>query len=153
MIRPSYATGFYPQDKKDLLALLGELFSKVEGGRNYIGGIVPHAGLVYSGLAAASFFKSLKKTNHLVILGNDHYGNTNDISLHPYSKWETPLGMVEVETELSEQLDFLGLPIVDSPKEHSIEVQLPFLQFTQKKFSFLPITIPQVSHKRLKEVG
>jgi AmmeMemoRadiSam system protein B len=153
VIRQPQASGFYPSGRAELQSALKKLFEKVEGGREYSAGVVPHAGYAYSGMAAASFYKSLAKFDSVVILGNDHYGNAFDVSLHPYSHWETPLGKVPVEGELSDKLDFLGLDSVESPREHSIEVQLPFLQFLKKDFSFLPITVPQTSPGRLKELG
>ncbi|MBR9680920.1 MAG: AmmeMemoRadiSam system protein B [Candidatus Altiarchaeota archaeon] len=149
MIRPAQASGFYPKDSIELKASLESLFQQVEKS-SYLHGIVPHAGYAYSGLAAASFYKSLKKTNSVIILGNDHYGNTIEISTHPYSEWETPLGKVQVDEDLTEELN---LPVVESFKEHSIEVQLPFLQHKFPNISILPITVPPTSLEKLIEFG
>lgn len=115
--------------------------------------MVPHAGYVYSGLAAAALYKNLRQAETIVILGNDHYGNALDVSLHPYAEWETPLGRVPVDEDLAEQLDALDLAKVESFNEHSIEVQLPFLQYLWGDFSFLPVTVPQVPLSRLEELG
>lgn len=153
MIRSPQAGGFYPTQASALEKLVNKFFDKVEMSNEYKAGVVPHAGYAYSGLAAAAFYKSLKRAGTVVILGNDHYGNALDISTHPYSEWETPLGKVPVDEDLVDQLDFLGLAKVESFKEHSIEVQLPFLQYLWGDFAFLPITVPQVHSKRLKELG
>ncbi|MBR9689436.1 MAG: AmmeMemoRadiSam system protein B [Candidatus Altiarchaeota archaeon] len=152
MIRRASAVGFYPGDPVVLKRTIKGLF-KGDDEPMYSAGIVPHAGYMYSGLAAASLFKTLKKTDTIVILGNDHYGNAIDISLHPYTHWETPLGKVPVDDDLAERLEVLNLPETESPNEHSIEVQIPFLQYLWDDIAILPITVPTVSLERLKEFG
>jgi len=153
VIRRPQARGFYPFDPPTLRRVLKGLFGKVGQGEEFKGGIAPHAGYTFSGLAAASLYRALRKSASLVILGNDHYGNAIDISLHPYMEWETPLGKVPVDEGLAEALDSLGMPVVESFREHSIEVQLPFLQYLWGDFSFLPVTVPQVPINRLRELG
>ncbi|MBR9679852.1 MAG: AmmeMemoRadiSam system protein B [Candidatus Altiarchaeota archaeon] len=153
MIRNPAAIGFYPAEQAQLELLLSELFLQAKKSGPFIHGISPHAGLIYSGLAAAGLYKSLKKTDRLVILGTDHHGIGDDIVVHPYSAWKTPFGQVKVDTELAAELDTLGPQIYPCPSEHSIEVQLPFLQHILGDFSFLPITVPSVPFPRLQELG
>ena len=150
MIRSPQATGFYPSDPAELRRTLESLFSKVQSGDKYEGGIVPHAGYVFSGMAAASLYACLKKSDTVIILGNDHYGNAGRPSAHSYEQWGTPLGKVDVDQDLADQLD---LDRVESYREHSIEVQLPFLQHLWGDFAFLPITIPKTPLERLKNLG
>lgn len=150
MIRKPQASGFYPESRHALEEMLEGLFAKVESGGEYSGGVVPHAGYVFSGMAAAALYAGMKKSRTVVILGNDHYGNAMEISAHPYDFWETPLGRVEVDRDIAEQL---GLDEVESYREHSIEVQLPFLQHLWGDFSFLPITVPRVPMSHLRELG
>lgn len=153
MTRRPQARGFYPGDSELLEEKLAELFRDVEGDGEYRAGMVPHAGYPYSGMASASFYSSLEPADSLVVLGNDHFGNAMDISLHPYDYWETPLGRVPVDPGLEEMLDHLGLARVESYREHCIEVQLPFLQHLWGDFSFLPITVPRSPASRLRELG
>ena len=153
MIRKPAAVGFYPQAPDSLNALLEELFSEAEQKGPFRYGVSPHAGYIYSGLAAASLFKSLKKSKKLVILGVDHHGIGYDIVLHPYSAWETPLGRVEIDHELAASVEEIQPQVYPCPNEHSIEVQLPFLQFLWGDFGFLPITVPSVPFSRLEELG
>lgn len=150
MIRGPQSLGFYPSDPVELKRTLANLFSKLQSESKYEGGIVPHAGYVFSGMAAAALYSRLKKSNTIIILGNDHYGNVSRPSAHSYEQWETPLGKVDVDQDLADQLD---LDCVESYKEHSIEVQLPFLQHLWGDFAFLPITIPETPLKQLKELG
>ena len=153
MIRPPQALGFYPPSKSALEDMIEKLLEKAEVKKEVKWGIAPHAGYVYSGLAAATLFKNLKKSKEIVILGVDHYGIARDIALHPYEAWQTPLGEVEVSKKLEKKITEIGPQIVDSPREHSIEVQLPFLQFIWGDFKFLPVTVPSVPISRLKELG
>ena len=153
MIRNPAAIGFYPAEQAQLELLLTELFSQAKKSGPFSHGIVPHAGLIYSGLAAAGFYKSFRKTDRLVILGTDHHGIGDDIVLHPYSSWKTPLGSVRVDSELAAELDTLSPQVYPCPNEHSIEVQLPFLQHALGDFSFLPITVPSLPFPRLQELG
>jgi len=150
MIRGPQALGFYQSNPVELRRTLASLFSKVQSELKYEGGIVPHAGYVFSGMAAAALYGSLKKSNTIIILGNDHYGNVSHPSAHSYEQWETPLGKVNVDQDLADQLD---LDCAESYKEHSIEVQLPFLQYLWGDFTFLPITIPKTPLNQLKELG
>lgn len=152
MIRKPQATGFYPGSREEIIALLGKIIDSAmaKEWKWYTHGIAPHAGHIYSGLAAAALYKYLKPARKVVILGNDHYGNAMEISAHPYDEWETPLGRVPVAKELGEKL---GLPEVESPREHSIEVQLPFLQYLRGEFEFFPVTVPQVPLSELEKFG
>jgi len=151
--RPPQAIGFYPGDRVSLEKVLEDLFERAEEGEQVRWGVAPHAGYIYSGLAAATLYKNLKKSKRIVILGVDHYGIARDVALHPYERWETPLGDVEVSKKLQEKLMGIGPQMVDSPGEHSIEVQLPFLQYLWGDFEFLPITVPHVPLSRLEELG
>ncbi len=153
MIRPPQAIGFYPPDKSDLTDLLSSLFSRARSEGDFKWGVAPHAGYIYSGLAAASLYSSLKKSRKIIILGVDHYGIARDIALHPYEAWQTPLGEVSVSDDLREAVMRIGPQVVDSPREHSIEVQLPFLQHIWGEFEFLPVTVPPVPLSRLEELG
>jgi len=156
MIREPQATGFYHPDPKVLRKMVATLLDKAQpapGGRKFTHGVVPHAGYMYSGLAAATLFKNLKPSDRFVILGVDHYSNCSDICIHTYDSWQTPLGKVNVDEKLRDALLKIEPEVTCSSQEHSIEVQLPFLQTTNPKFTFLPITIPHVSMERIRELG
>ncbi len=146
-MRYPVAQGFYPWRKNELLKMLEALFEKAEKKDvgNIIGGVVPHAGYVYSGLTAAHFYKNIRDSYDVVIiLGTNHtgLGEKAAISREP---WETPLGTVEVDLELADALmdacHHIKADELAHLYEHSIEVQLPFLQYKLKDFRFVPITI------------
>ncbi|MBR9681478.1 MAG: AmmeMemoRadiSam system protein B [Candidatus Altiarchaeota archaeon] len=159
MIREPQAKGFYPHDKDTLTKMLSQLLTSAEKTavpNSVTHGVVPHAGYLYSGLAAAILFKSLKPASQIIILGVDHFANCSDICLHTYDSWKTPLGSVRVSSDLTESIAAqLDPELTCSSQEHSIEVQLPFLQYLwgSKNFEVLPITVPAVPKGRLRDLG
>ncbi len=159
VIREPQAVGFYPQEGETLKKMLRQLFrsaDKTAVPGSFSAGVAPHAGYIYSGLASAILFKSLRRAGRIVILGVDHFANCSDICLHTYDSWKTPLGEVKVSQDLAEELaSRLNPELTCSAQEHSIEVQLPFLQYLwgSKNFEFLPVTVPAVSPERLRELG
>ncbi len=138
MIRyPAVAGYFYPLDAGNLVKLLDRLFAgadekHVEG--KIIGGVVPHAGYIYSGLTAAHFYKLLRneKPRTTVIVGPNHTGYGIPLSVFPRGEWVTPLGYVKVDEETAGQIvdssSLAGFDVEAHIEEHSVEVQLPFLQ-------------------------
>ncbi len=146
-MRYPVAQGFYPWRKDELLRMLEDLFKKSEKMDigHIIGGVVPHAGYMYSGLTAAHFYKNISDSYDVVIiLGTNHtgLGEKAAISREP---WETPLGVVEVDLELADALldtcTHMKADELAHLYEHSIEVQLPFLQYRLGDFRFVPIAI------------
>jgi len=122
-----------------------------------IGGIVPHAGYIYSGKIAASFFKLLRgsqtRINTFVLLHPNHYGRGPHIACDINEAWETPLGTVELDTALSEKLR-LETSGEAHQLEHSCEVLLPFLQFyISYPFKILPVAIHSAGLKSCVELA
>jgi len=132
MTRNSVASGyFYPENPDELKKQLKNFFAKVKikSRKNY-GIIAPHAGYLYSGLAAAYSFKNMQKAGTYVILGTNHYNFYNSISTDDF---ETPLGIVKNDIEFSELLLKDAIFSKDEQKfEHSTEVPLPFMQYLKK---------------------
>ena len=152
MRAPAVAGHFYPSNKKELERMLTSFFDKskkeVKEKENVIGIVAPHAGYIYSGLTAAyayaSLPKNLKKT--VVIIGPNHTGYGSEVSVYPSGKWKTPLGEIEVDSEfVKELLKYCKFAEEDEAAhiyEHSIEVQLPFLQFLYgNEFKIVPICL------------
>ncbi|HEY1800425.1 MAG TPA: AmmeMemoRadiSam system protein B [Terriglobales bacterium] len=110
-----------------------------------IGCIVPHAGFMYSGHVAGAVFAALDLPQHFLILGPNHTGMGQPLSIMSQGAWETPLGEVEIHSGLAaallEQFPLLVEDAEAHRAEHSIEVQLPFLQTLRPSCSFVPITI------------
>jgi MEMO1 family protein len=131
------------------------------GARKVLGLVCPHAGYVYSGAVAANAFFSLAadgKPDTIVILGPNHTGNGNPLSVMREGAWRTPLGDVEIDTEVADALTaeagILDFDEVAHRHEHSIEVQLPFLQYMYgKAFKFVPICFLMQDLESAQEIG
>jgi len=149
---PAVAGYFYPSDRKELEKMLTTFFEKarkeVRERENAIGIIAPHAGYVYSGLTAAYAYASLPKSpkKTIVIIGPNHTGYGTEVSVYPNGKWKTPLGETEVDEEFVYEL-IKNCKLAEKDEvahiyEHSIEVQLPFLQFLYgNNFKIVPICL------------
>lgn len=153
------AGSWYPASKESLLkeiesSFLGKLgpgkLPKLGGyNDNLVALISPHAGYVYSGQAAAWGYYELAKhgpRDLVVIVGPNHSGIGSGISASSHKMWETPLGNLEVDLDFSKELAkiFEGLDFDDTAhaREHSIEIQLPFLQYIYgSSFKIVPISI------------
>jgi len=148
MIRESVFAGqFYPKDKNLLIKQI-ESFLK---GKNLKcehkakGLVLPHAGYLYSGEVAAITIASFKLADIIVILGTNHTGWGKRASLSTADIWSTPLGKVKVNQELSskilEKTTYIEGDNQAHRLEHSIEVQLPLLQYIKKDFEIVPIVV------------
>lgn len=150
-IRPPIAAGsFYNLDVDGLKKQIDRSFNHKFGPKSFkqekiIAGIVPHAGYEYSGAVAAWIYSRIERANY-IILGPNHTGMGSNFALVKAGIWKTPLGGVVVNEKVAEQLleecKILEYDILAHEHEHSIEVQLPFLQHRfGNDFKFVPISI------------
>ena len=147
--RPAVAGQFYWSNPKELLEQIsscykhrlgpGSLGKTKDGPRKIVGAVVPHAGYMYSGPVAAHTYKELAEDGTpktIVILGPNHTGLGSAVATMVEGAWQTPLGTVEIDTglakEISKQSQIIDLDESAHYSEHSIEVQLPFLQHMVK---------------------
>jgi MEMO1 family protein len=163
---PAVAGSFYPAEAEDLKELIEECFDSHPLGpkghrspsRSLVGGVVPHAGYAYSGPCAAHLYSRLEPDTTLVIVvGVNHRARGARAALSPATLWKTPLGEVAIDRESGERLraevDFLSLDDRAHREEHSIEVQLPFLQTVLGEFTFLPIALSHVTVTECLQLG
>lgn len=150
---PAVAGQFYPGSGAELEHQLdGMLHPEKE--LPFLGAVVPHAGYIYSGQVAAEVYSRLPKAETYVIIGPNHHGLGSPVALSRDS-WRTPLGVVEPDLELA---DMLVGSIIDHDEtahlhEHSIEVQIPFLQKRFQGFKILPICMGLQDEQTALEVG
>ena len=128
---PVFAGSFYPESPDELTNLLNsyKLQTKVEYKSKAI--IVPHAGIYYSGHAAMAGFQHLEISDNIFIIAPSHHDNFDNIALPEYTYFDTPLGSLEVNNRLIREIAEKFPCIIENEyfdNEHSIEVQLPFLQ-------------------------
>lgn len=144
----SHGPGHHPKVNKD-------------GKQEILGLVSPHAGYMYSGYAAAYGYDQLAadgKPDVFVILAPNHHGWGAEIALMSSGRWETPLGMVDIDGELAANLlDITNLiedDVLAHTGEHSIEVQLPFLQYLYgNTFKFLPVTMMTSNPEDMRQTG
>jgi hypothetical protein len=156
--KPAFAGRFYPSDFDQLTeALKGYLEQKeiltteVDKSKLYpmFGAIVPHAGYMFSGQCAAYAYKEIsyrKQPDIFIFIGPNHTGNGSGIAVTDEDKWRTPLGDAIVNRDFANTLweasDIIDMDSYSHKFEHSIEVQIPFLQFLyNNQFSFVPINM------------
>lgn len=142
---PVVAGTFYPSTKKALLEQIGALSGAEKKAWDAIGVVSPHAGYVYSGGVAASVYGSIKPSDTYVILGPNHTGLGQAFGISTADAWKTPIDNATVDKELAGSIiSFSDLISYDDhchDGEHSIEVQLPFIQSIQKHFKFVPLVV------------
>ena len=145
---PVFAGQFYPENKKELEEVIKNFLKKAEVPeiKGEISGLIlPHAGYIFSGQVAAYGYKAIAKKSFetVILIGDSHCERFDGVSVWEKGKWQTPLGEVEVDEELAEKIlsQSQRFFVRDSAHlfEHSIEVQLPFLQMVLEKFKILPI--------------
>lgn len=146
MIRRSAVAGsFYPGTRERLRLQVEDLLPRDVAPTPALGVVVPHAGYIYSGRVAAAVYARVEFPETFVILGPNHTGLGAGAAIMTSGHWETPLGKVPIDTHLGKAIlaassvleeDHLG-----HLREHSIEVQLPFLQCFERPFSFVPICL------------
>jgi AmmeMemoRadiSam system protein B len=166
-VRPTAVAGsFYPATADELNTLIDDCFGKSPLGpggvftpsTDLIAGMVPHAGPIYSGPCAAHLYARLDPTTQRVILiGVNHWGRGHRAALSPWQAWRTPFGDVAVNQQLNACLEariaFLKPEPYAHAEEHSIEVQLPFLQRTLGQFTIVPISLAHISPDECAELG
>lgn len=165
MRAPAVAGKFYPQGEKQVRQEIGRLFDSYAGGapklnedgpRDIVGMVVPHAGYTYSGPVAAHAYAALAKDGFpetFVVLGPNHSGFGSPVAMTT-EDFETPMGRVEIDQDI---VGRLGRLIADDPLahryEHSIEVQLPFIQFFSDRVKFVPVAMAAQDFETAKEVA
>jgi len=155
MRAPAVSGQFYPRSFNDLERQISRCFEKVPSGEKpVLGAVVPHAGYIYSGNTAAYVYSVLPKADTFVLIGPNHTGLGSPIAVSS-EKWSTPLG------EVSSDIEFIkALPkrIIDMDEnahmhEHSIEVQLPFLQYRFSDFKIVSICLGMQDKETAFDVG
>ncbi|MBD3276924.1 MAG: AmmeMemoRadiSam system protein B [Candidatus Aegiribacteria sp.] len=158
-IRPSAVAGmFYPADPGALSTMVDSLLaiSETPSRPGIVAGVVPHAGYVYSGATASDFYVSLEDEEFdlVVIAGPSHQVRFDGFSLYEGNAYSTPLGEVQVAEDVVRRLQASHPSAAFVPEahesEHSIEVQLPFLQrVLQPGFEIVPVVVGNVEHQQI----
>jgi hypothetical protein len=154
---PAVAGAFYPGTKAALEDALTTLVSVETPRHDLLACIAPHAGYMYSGSVAGRLYSHLDLPRRVIVLGPNHTGQGAHISVAPHASWTTPLGDQPVDTGLAEllvaRIEAAELESRAHWREHSIEVQLPFLMHRRADLSVLPVCLKQLSLDNCLELG
>lgn len=165
---PAVAGMFYSGEKKELKKSINDCFlhkfgpGKIPPSNNkkkIFGVICPHAGYAYSGpIACHSFYEISSNLPELIIIvGPNHWGIGSNVATMTDSKWQTPLGEVEVDSETAEEISnmtkIIEIDNFSHSREHSLEVQIPILQEISKNFRILPIALINQSKEVAHQIG
>ena len=155
--QPVVAGQFYPASASQLRVMIEEMVDEAVEKEDVIGLVSPHAGYVYSGPVAGAVISRVKFKDTCIILGPNHTGRGKPLSIMSQGKWQTPLGDVEIDAELAQHLLSLTRHLQEDEAahqfEHSIEVQLPFLQYFKPDIKIVPITLSFAGIDVYKEIG
>ena len=160
-VRPSAVAGmFYEGSPERLRRQLEACFAANPPAAEktpFTGAVVPHAGLMYSGHVAAAFYASAELPRRFVILCPNHTGLGHFAAINRDGAWRTPLGDAPIDTPLADALmqrtPLLKEDRMAHAREHSLEVQLPFLQYLLDDFTFVPICLGAHRYEVAEDVG
>jgi len=152
---------FYPRDPRvledELQIYLQEEISAGAQPKKAMAIVVPHAGYIYSGRVAASVFSRVEIPSRVFILSPNHTGEGAAVALNSEGEWMTPLGAASIDKKLANDFATRCLLAEEDTlaheSEHSLEVQLPFLQYLKKNFSFVPLTLQHLSYEECVQIG
>ena len=158
MRHPAVADRFYPGSPKALARTIDELSPVMENTTRIkaLALVSPHAGYVYSGALAAQTFASVEIPETVIILGPNHHGQGAPVALSTET-WEMPFGQVPPDLECAERLlavsDQIKIDETAHQFEHSLEVQVPFLQLRQKNLHLVPLVIAHLTYPLCEEIA
>jgi len=158
MIRPPAVAGqFYPEDQDQLRAQVDRLLDRTAAKQPARGILCPHAGYVYSGATAGKVFSRVEIPARIVLLGVNHRGIGSPFAIDRRGRWRTPLGAVDIDEPLADKLLAAAPDLNDDPgahaPEHSLEVELPFLQRLRADVKIVPIILGSHRLTILRAIG
>jgi len=159
---PAVAGQFYPASPQELTNTIDKFLSSDEPTTRAQACIVPHAGYVYSGHVAGAVYSAIDLPSRCIVLGPNHRGNGQPLATNAHGAWQTPFGDLAIDEPLAAALIAAAPLLTDDDvahrAEHSIEVQLPFLQYCAAKrgvsgLRFVPICVGTSNFEILNALG
>jgi hypothetical protein len=158
MIRPPAVSGrFYPSDEKKL-ALEIEKYTSSANKKSFARGcVVPHAGYLYSGHVAGAVYSAIEIPARCILLGPRHFPGGEAMAIISEGSWRTPFGDAQIDSELAAELKracpLLREDRMAHEREHSLEVQIPFLQQLAANLRFVPVVLATQRYQDLETLG
>jgi AmmeMemoRadiSam system protein B len=158
MIRPPAVAGrFYPSDREELARQIREYISGAAQKSRAIACVAPHAGYAYSGPVAGAVYSALEVPARCILLGPRHYPQGQPMAILTQGGFQTPFGEAQIDaamaSELSRACPLLREDAVAHAREHSLEVQLPFLQQIARNFRFVPVVLATDRYGAMEDLG
>jgi MEMO1 family protein len=155
--RPAVAGYFYPDSPQALITMIKSFLPANIQKRKAKGILVPHAGYIYSGSTAGMVYGSIELPDTLIILCPNHTGRGESIAIIDEGAWITPLGEVSINTNLAHMIlhndPNTAIDVKAHKEEHSLEVQLPFIQYIKQTFNFVPVCIRAHQYEKMVQLG
>ncbi|MBI5378617.1 MAG: AmmeMemoRadiSam system protein B [Nitrospirae bacterium] len=154
---PAVAGYFYPKAPEQLRRQVGAFLQVGPQRRSAVGLLVPHAGIVYSGSVAGAVYSRARLRETVVLLGPNHTGLGARVAVMTSGVWEMPGGSVEIdapfaETVLERARSASG-DYVAHLREHSLEMQIPFLQLALERFRIVPVVMLAMGYEVCRDLG
>lgn len=155
--QPAVAGQFYPADPRELAALAARLTTADLPPLPAFGAMLPHAGYLYSGMIAGLTLSRIAIPSTVILIGPDHHGAGAPLALWPEGAWQTPLGLVKIDSDYAAALQ-KRMPLIASDPaahrfEHSLEVQLPLLQQLRPDLRIVPLLLNRPGFDELLRLG
>lgn len=154
---PVVAGQFYPSSAEELKRQIKSFVGEPTNSRDAIACLLPHAGYMYSGRVAAQTLANINIKDNFILLGPNHTGYGPEFSIMTTGVWQTPLGSVKINSDLARKIlaasKYLKEDTLAHAYEHSLEVELPLLQYFKDDFKIVPIILASDNADSLKKIG
>jgi len=155
--QPAVAGQFYPGSEHALRSALSKMIPENASPKRVTGIISPHAGYVYSGAIAGQLFSRIIIPDTVLVIGPNHHGSGAAAALYPEGEWLTPLGTTSINSRLNSLLlqhtSYVQPDRIAHQLEHSLEVQLPFLQYLRPDVTISALCIGHGDYSPLRDIG
>jgi AmmeMemoRadiSam system protein B len=155
--QPAVAGQFYAGNSSSLRSDLAALIPAERGEKKVLGIIAPHAGYVYSGAIAGTVYAAISLPATVLVLGPNHHGAGAAAALYPDGEWVTPLGPVAIDSRLNtllmQDVPQLRSDSIAHRSEHSLEVQVPFLQYLRPDVRISAVCLGHGDYEAIRQIG
>ena len=157
MRKSAVAGKFYSDSPTELQKEVSSFINVPSKKQNALGALSPHAGYVYSGAVAGAVFSAIDLPKSFVIIGPNHSGRGETASINSKEEWKMPGAIIKMNSRLAEIIKSKNNAIKEDSighrYEHSLEVQIPFIQSFLDDFDIVPICIQHLDYSTCKEMG
>ena len=153
---PAVAGRFYPSQPQELRDMIQGYLEPQAAPEKALAAVSPHAGYIFSGAVAAKVFSRVEIPRRVLVMGPNHQGLGQKVAVMTQGAWQTPLGAVRLDQGLGEDIISRGLATEDDlahQYEHSLEVQVPFLQCLREDLLLTPLCLSMLSYEDCERLG